>query len=132
MRRREDGFTLVETLVGLMVLTAILASLIPALSLAMRSRAAAAEETRALRIAEARLAEAGVLAPLAAGASRSGADGAFDWVTKTRFYDDASPASVGVAAAFWVEVEVRWQRFDGRPRSVRLSTVKLGPSKAGR
>jgi prepilin-type N-terminal cleavage/methylation domain-containing protein len=128
MQKGDAGFTLIETLVALVIFVAGYLLVHQAVSLGWRGAQAAWSESAALRLAQSQLAAAGVETRLEEG-ERSGetADG-FGWTVRTERrrpggFDDG-PERV---AGYWVTVTVRW---DGgvlrRARSLQLKTLKLG------
>jgi general secretion pathway protein I len=127
------GFTLIEVLVALTIFVAGYVLVYQSVSLAWRGANVAWAESAAVRLAQSRLAAAGVETPLREGEQsgeaadglrwtvrvepyrRPGADGAFDGAGKTRRI-----------AGYWVIVTVRWSGGVLRPaRSLRLKTMKL-------
>jgi prepilin-type N-terminal cleavage/methylation domain-containing protein len=124
----SSGFTLVETLVALVVFVAGYLAVHQAVTAGWRGAQAAWAEGAATRLAQSRLAAAGVEARLEEG-ERSGetADG-LGWTLRTERYrrpgSDGAPERI---AGYWVTVTVRWDGGALRPaRSLRLTTLKLG------
>lgn len=126
MRREEAGFTLVETLVALVVMIAAATMLYRGLSGGLRVSNAADGADLALLIAQQRLAAAGVETPLQAG-RQEGAEGNVLWQVDLRPY--ITPEETARAAglqAFWATATVTWRdRRAARPRSLQLTTLKL-------
>jgi type II secretory pathway pseudopilin PulG len=128
MRRAEAGFTLIETLVALVIFIACYLLLQQSVSLAWRGVQVAHGEAAALQIAQARLAAAGVDARLEEGEQSGRTPEGFGWTQRMRRYapprdDEAQPRLAG----YWVTVEVSWQEGAWRrSRSLRLATLKLG------
>jgi general secretion pathway protein I len=128
MPKRDDGFTLIETLLALVVFVAGYLLVHQAVSLGWRGAQAAWRESAALRLAQSRLAAAGIETPLQEG-ERSGETDGYRWTVRTEPYRspglDATPAKV---AGWWVTVTVRWDGGVLRgPRSLDLKTLRLGP-----
>lgn len=130
MSLREDGgFTLVETLVALVIMIAAATMLYRGLSSGLRVSDAADGADAALLIAQQRLAAAGIETPLRAG-RQEGAEGNVLWQVKLRPYIAAEETGEAAQAArlqaFWVTATVTWRdRRAARPRSLQLTTLKL-------
>jgi prepilin-type N-terminal cleavage/methylation domain-containing protein len=124
----SSGFTLIETLVALVVFVAGYLIVHQSVLLGWRGAQIAWAESAALRLARSRLAAAGIEVRLQDG-ERSGetADG-FSWTLRTEPY--RRPGGEGAAekiAGYWVTVTVRWHGGALSPtRSLRLKTLKLG------
>src|SRR5262249_48918334 len=96
-------------------------------SLGWRGIQVASAEAVALRLAQDRLASAGIEAPLQNGQQTSGSEGGYDWSIQIQPYaqtdSDRKPTQL---AAYWVTVEVHWREGPlRRNRSLQLSTLKL-------
>ena len=124
-QRRDSGFTLIETIVGLMIFVGCYLLLHHSVALGWRGLQVAYSETVALDLAQSLLAQAGIEAPLREGQSSGATTDGFDWtITVSRYGADGSP---GQLTAFRVAVEVRWKEvFRRQPRTLELATVKLG------
>ncbi len=128
MARIEAGFTLIETLVALIILIAMTTFLYRGFSGGLYAADAAEGAEAALLVAQARLAALGVEAPLAAG-EQEGAEGNVLGRTAIRPY--VMPGRERTVRqqpqAFWATVTVSWRQRRGGPRrSLQLTTVKLG------
>lgn len=115
--RREAGFTLIEALVALAVLGVVLAAVLRAYGAGFRSAEQAEDRTRALLIAESRLAEA--LATTIAPGEWSGAQGPYGWRVV------AAPYPLEGAAKPLLRLEARVRSPDGA--EVRLVSLRLAP-----
>lgn len=115
-RRRDAGFTLVETLVAFVILSLSLMALFTAVSQAARGDWRARMEAKALRIGRSRIDEAGLTLPLRAGVEE-GRESGFRWRLSIAPYGEARPR------AYWIRVTVRPDSADS-PR-VRLTTLAL-------
>ena len=127
--REDGGFTLVETLVALVIMIAAATMLYRGLSGGLRASNAADGADAALLVARQRLAAAGIETPLEAG-RQEGAEGDVLWQVDLRPYmaaertDPAAPAAR--LQAFWATATVTWRdRRGARPRSLQLTTLKL-------
>ena len=131
MERDEgsQGFTLIETLVALIIFVACYLMIHQSVALGWRGVQVAHAETAALRLAQSRLAAAGVEEPLQDGQQTGRTEG-FDWSVQIRPYaqpEIAAPAQR--PTGYWVTVDVNWREGPLRKaRSLRLSTLKLKSS----
>jgi general secretion pathway protein I len=126
---RDDashGFTLIETLVALIIFVACYLMIHQTVALGWRGVQVAHAETAALRLAQSRLAAAGVEQPLQDGRQTGRTEG-FDWSVQVRPYaqpEIAAPAQR--PTGYWVTVDVNWREGPlRRARSLQLSTLKL-------
>jgi prepilin-type N-terminal cleavage/methylation domain-containing protein len=132
MRGPDSGFTLVETVIGLVIFAAALLVTYQSFSAGWRGYRLAEAEAAAVSFAQSRLAAAGVESPL--GQRQHQTVEGLTWMIDVRRYgpsDEEKPRTAQVALdAFWVTVEVDW--WEGpfqTPRKVSLTTLKLrGPS----
>ena len=127
--RADAGFTLIETLVALVVMIAAATMLYRGLSGGLRASNAADLADTALLVAQKRLTAAGIETPLQAG-RQEGAEGGVVWQVDLRPYSAADaavePARAARLQAFWATATVTWRdRRGGRPRSLQLTTLKL-------
>jgi prepilin-type N-terminal cleavage/methylation domain-containing protein len=122
------GFTLIETLVALVIFVASYLLIHQSVSLGWRGVQVAQTEAAALRLAQARLAAAGVDTRLQEGKHTGETPDGYSWSTEVQRRDP--PATDGKAsrlAGYWVTVEVSWREGPLRTaRSVQLTTLKLG------
>jgi general secretion pathway protein I len=131
-RRGEQGFALLEILVAFVVLALGLGAIFVGITIAMRSDAKAQTSRGALRVAQSRLAAAGVIEALVPGHREGRIGNMYTWrqtvsavEPATRMRDPAglkpAPPAAGAVTAFWVEVAVR----AGDGTVARLAAVKL-------
>jgi prepilin-type N-terminal cleavage/methylation domain-containing protein len=124
----EDGFTLIETLVALVIMIAMATLLYRGFSGGLGAADAAEGAEAALLVAQSRLAALGAETPLEAR-EREGADGGMLWRAVLRPYAVArrEDAATRQPAAFWATVTVTWRDKRGsRRRDLQLTTIKLG------
>ena len=127
---RDAGFTLIETLVALVIFVACYLLVHQSVSLGWRGVQVAHTEAAALHLAQGLLTAAGVETPLQDGVqSGSTADG-YSWALQIR--RQPQPDNEGTAqtlAGYWVAVDVSWPEGPlRRTRSLQLSTFKLRPA----
>ena len=131
MRRRgQAGFTLVETLVSLAILTLALVALLQIFGTGLRGVRSSRSDAAALQLATAQLARAGVETPLSAGQQQGTASGGLEWSVLIEpyvsRYADSEAARAGGLEAYWVTAEVRWQSSEsGAVQTVSLATLKI-------
>lgn len=133
-RRADDGFTLVEAIVALIILASVAAAGYQVFAGGWRATALADGDVEAVTIAEARLAEAGVLQPLAVGTTSGRTGDGFIWsVESSRYQPPAEPSpkretGPALPAAYWIVATVIWRPAPGAAeRRVSLRTLKLEP-----
>ncbi len=126
--RRAGGFSLIEVLVAFMVLAISLSVLFRVFSGGLRNVAVTEGYSRALMLAQSRLASAGISEPLQAGESTGEWGGLYHWRQVVEDYDpwagqeDEPPAPA--VPAYVVTVEVSWEQ-DAKLRRVSLQSVRL-------
>ena len=128
MRSDCQGMTLIEVLVAFVVLSLTMAVVMQIFSGGMRNARLADAYSRAVFLAESKLAETGVEQPLAPGegAGKLGSD--FRWRVTVLRYDDGGAAErlTLPARLYQVRVRVNWNE-GGRERQVELFTLRVGP-----
>ena len=129
-RRDERGFTLIETLVSLAMLTLALVALVQIFGVGFRGVRLSEMDAAALHLATSQLARAGTEAPLRTGEERGTASGGMEWSVVIEPYvlphAEREPRRAGGLEAFWVTAEVRWQSSAFTPaQSLSLRTLKM-------
>jgi general secretion pathway protein I len=133
--RGQAGFSVLEVLVAFIIVGLVVTALFRLFGGALGNAAAADEWTRALLVAESRLALAASAVPLRETADAgTDADGRIVWRTSVTPYvpPDADPDLERLSQSmptklYRVTVDVRFPGTAGRERSLSLSTVRLGP-----
>ncbi len=134
LRTKENGFSLLEVLVAFVILSLVATALFRLFGGALGNAAAASDWSRALLVAQTRLAVAANALPLREGADQgTEVDGRIRWETRVAPYtppnttDDLERASEALPARlFRVTADVRFPSDNGGERIVSLSTLKLG------
>ncbi len=133
--KRSAGFSLLEVLVAFVILSLVATALFRLFSGSLNNAVAAEEWSRALIVAESRLAQAAAAQPLRESGERgSEDDGRIRWETKVDLYLAPSEdlelerASEALAMRLYrISVEVKFDGNNGRERTLSLATVKMGP-----
>jgi prepilin-type N-terminal cleavage/methylation domain-containing protein len=129
----ERGFTLVETLVSLAILTISLVALVEIFGVGFRGVRMSELDAAALQLATSELARAGTETPLQAGQQQGITSGGLEWSVVIEpyapRYADGDARPPGGLEAYWVTAEVRWQSSTlAAPQTVLLKTLKIrGP-----
>ncbi len=129
-RARSSGFTLIEVVVAFVMLSLVLAVGFEIFSSGLRRAGELEDYSRALLIAQSRLAAAGTEEQFKEGrAQGESEDRKFRWaVAIARTEEGVAPGSKGpfVYLLYRVDVKVDWTGGDSRERSIALSTLGLG------
>lgn len=128
---RERGFSLLEVLIALAIVGLALAAAAGTFGAGLLGHEAARDAATALSLAEGKLAEAGIAAPLGESRSEGSFANRFDWQVTVAPYDDPSEDRLAATNDGWrlyrVLVAVAWQ--DGRRRrELTLATLRLRPT----
>jgi general secretion pathway protein I len=124
--RRDAGFSLIETLVALMVFTACYILVQESISGSWRLVRAAQSEEAALAVAQRQLALSGIETPLEEGSSTGVSDDGYAWAVDIRRYVPPGEQAATPLLAYWVDVSVRWKESALRPeRNLSLKTLRL-------
>ena len=122
MRRSgESGFTLLEVLVAMVILSVAVVTLIQLSSQGLRLLRVSGEHQEAVMLAD-RLARA---ADVSRESVDTGHEGTFQWERRTRLVAvpaDLAPAGTDAPRLLELSVAVKW----GSGRSVGVSTLRLG------
>jgi general secretion pathway protein I len=129
--RRESGFTLIEVVVAFVVLSLVLAVAFEIFSTGMARAGDLDERSRALVVAQSKLAVAGLEEALKDGETRGESeDRRFQWtVTVKRIQEDHELIATAPAAysMYRIDVRVAWRGADAREHTLSLSSVGVGP-----
>lgn len=128
-RRSEDGFTLVELLVALAIMSLSLAVLFASISSGLAAAHNARQEQAAATLAQSLLAEMGASRTLALGTTSGRSSEGLNWqIDVVPYGDEADRKAWGVAAAR-VTVTVAWHA--DREKRLSLSTLRILPNGVG-
>jgi len=139
LRGAARGFSVLEVLVAFVILSLVGTALFGLFSGALTNIGAAEDYSRAVLVADSVLADMGGTPPLREG-SKSGTteDGRIEWTARVLPYvppqanADMEKGSELMPIKLWqVEAEVTFTGPNGKPRSLKLSTVRVGPRDAG-
>jgi general secretion pathway protein I len=131
---RAAGFSLLEVLVAFVIVALVATALFRLFGGALNNASAADDWSRALLVAESRLALAASASPLRESSEQGTEnEGRIRWETRVAAYvtPDTSPdleraADTMPTKLFRVTVDVHFPSDNGGDRSVALSTVKIG------
>jgi general secretion pathway protein I len=130
-RRGQAGFTLIEVVVAFVLLSLVLSAGFEVFTTGMRRAVDLEERSRALAIAQSRLAAAGSELALKEGqAVGQSEDGKYRWtLTIARSDEGRADANQPLHSPYglWrVEAVVTWRGADDRDHSFSLATLELG------
>ncbi len=132
-RARDGGFSLLEVLAAFVILSLVATALFELFGGALRNLAAADDWSRAVLVAESRLAEAADVRPLRE-ATQSGEadDGRIRWQTRVAPWEppgvdpELARVSEAMTTRLWrVEVDVTFPGLAGGERRFALATVRM-------
>jgi len=120
--------TLIEVLVAFVVLSLTMAVIMQIFSGGLRNARLAESYSRAVFLAESKLAAVGVEQPLVPGEGGGQLGSGMLWRVTVVPYDDGGAADRFMLPArlYQVRVRVNWSD-DGRARQVELASLRLGP-----
>ena len=125
IRSGERGFSLIEVLVSFVLLSMSLAVILQIFSVNLRAVDTARKQTRALILAESKLAGLGNEIPLIPG-EQVGESGAFRWrLTVSPYVEDADEDNRVIHELYDVAMTVNWKRGAGISE-IRLKTLRVG------
>ncbi len=124
----ERGFTLLEVLVAFSIFTVSLGILFQIFGNGTRAAMLSDEYTRAVFIAQSRLASAGIEGAIDVGEYSGKENEIYHWTTTIRPYDNAEDLETNHGLSKReIEIIVNWISR-GKERSVKLNTLKLIPT----
>jgi len=127
----DSGFTLVEALVSLVILTLGLVAVIDIFGNGFRGIRSSEWDAAALQLATSQLTRAGTETPLRRGQRQGTTPQGFEWTVTIAPYgparDELAPQRPTAAIeAYWVTAEVRWRpSVFAVAQSLSLTTMKL-------
>lgn len=130
-RRAQGGFTLLEVVVAFVLLALTLVTVFQIFSAGLARAGDLAEYSRALVLAQSRLAVAGVEEKIEGPAETRGEseDRKYRWTLSIQPYEEApepgAPQPQSALAMYKVDALVAWDGADGRARNLKLSTLTL-------
>jgi general secretion pathway protein I len=129
--KREAGFTLIEVVVAFVVLSLVLAVVFEIFSTGLARASELDERSRALVVAQSKLALAGLEEALKDGESQGESeDRRFHWtVAVKRVQEDreSMPTAPSAYSMYHIDVSVAWRGADTRDHTLSLSTLGVGP-----
>lgn len=130
-RQRQAGFTLIEIVVAFVMLALVLVTSFEIFSGGMRRAGELEDYSRALVIAQAKIAASGMEEQFKEGDTQGESeDRRFHWTVAIRRTEEGMPAqgqpNNNPYALFRVDVRVGWTGADTRERSLALTTLGLG------
>jgi general secretion pathway protein I len=120
----RDGFTLIEVLVALTILSLTLAIIFSVFSKAMRGRRVAEEYEQATLLAESKLSSIGVTEPIQQGRTIGRFNPLYWWSTQVTPYQEAGKSQDWPGRPMTVTVTVSWGQGQDS-KSVSLTTLRL-------
>jgi general secretion pathway protein I len=128
MRNHSRGMTLLEILVAFVILSLTMAVILHIFSGGMRNSRSADTYSRAVFLAQSRLAAVGLERPLAPGEDAGQVGSNLQWRVTVVAMEDSGEADrlLMPIRQYVVRAVVAWQE-DGHDKHIVLSTVRLGP-----
>ena len=139
LKPAPHGFSLIEVLVAFVILALVATALFNLFSSSLNNASAAEEWSRAVQVAESRLANAAATRPLRETTERgTELDGRVKWETAVTPFvaEDVDPdlekASEQLATKLYrITCEVRYLAGDGKERVLSLATTRVGARNPG-
>jgi general secretion pathway protein I len=125
-RRQQAGFTLVEVIVALAMLSIGLTVLLGLISSSLRQAADAERMAEAGSLAQSLMAEIGVDLPISLQERDGHFANGYRWHLKMSPYGNAQEQEEWPIGVYTISAEVEW-RDSERRRSYALTTLRLGP-----
>ena len=126
--RRNRGMTLIEVLVAFVILSLAMGVIMQIFFGGMRNARLADGYSRAVFLAQSKLAAVGVEQPLMAGDANGQLGADMRWRITINPYDDGGAADrlLMTQRLYQVQVVVGWSD-EGRQRQIALNSLRLGP-----
>lgn len=130
-RASQSGFTLLEVVVAFVLLALTLVTVFQIFSAGLARAGDLGEYSRALVVAQSRLAIAGLEEKIEGPSETSGEseDRKYRWTLSIQPYEEAlepgAPQPQSSLAMYKIDSVVTWEGADGRARNLRLSTLTL-------
>lgn len=124
MKNRQQGFSLIETLVALALLALVSGAVYSSFSTGLSSVEASERALLAARLARSKLAELSALDTVALGQRRGITEDGFSWLVDVSDIDGGVIEGTAVIRPVLVTVAVSWPGLRDT-RSLELSTVRL-------
>lgn len=129
--KREAGFTLVEVIVALAILSAGLGLLLGLISNSLRQTASAQRMAEAGSLAQSLMAEVGTVLPIRPEARDGQYPNGYRWHLKVQPYDSARESEERPVGLYRISAEIEWEQ-GAEKRFYVLTTLRLGPKDARR
>lgn len=125
--KKHRGMTLIEVLVAFVILSLAMGVIMQIFFGGMRNARLAGGYSRAVFLAQSKLAAVGIEQPLITGEGSGQLDGDLRWRITVNPYDDGGEAERLLMAQrlYQVQVVVSWSE-EGRQRQVALNSLRLG------
>ena len=127
--RGERGFTLIEVVVAFVLLALVMSTAFEIFSAGLSRAGQLEERSRALVIAQSRMASVGVEETLKEGeTSGESEDRKYQWVVSVKRSgegEDAGKPAPSVYSLYRIDVRVTWRGADTRDHSLALSTLGI-------
>ena len=131
-RLNSRGYSLIEVLVAFMILALALTVLLRIFSGGLSNISASADYARAVLVAEAQLAGAGIAGELSPGETTGEEAGRYRWSRKVTAYPLVGTTGIAdqPVSAYQVTVTVEWPR-GAQLRQVDLTSLRLAANESG-